>query len=99
MTLSSKQVRHLRALAHHLKPVVQVGGRGVTDEIKAKVTFELDNHELIKVEHASDDREERAADFELLASETGSSLVQTIGRTGVLYRRRKKEPEIQLPKG
>lgn len=98
MTLTSKQVRHLRSLAHHLKPVVLVGGRGVTPQVVDKVKEELDNHELIKVKHASDDRDERRGDLELLATETGAALVQTIGRTGVLYKARKKDPEIRLPK-
>jgi RNA-binding protein len=98
MTLTSKQVRHLRGLAHHIKPVVQVGNRGLTPEVLLKVTTELENHELIKVKHGSDERHERLGDFELLAQQVSAELVQNIGRTGVLYKRRKKEPEIVLPK-
>ncbi|MGY8777186.1 MAG: YhbY family RNA-binding protein, partial [Longimicrobiales bacterium] len=31
--LTSKQRAHLRKLAHHLKPIVLVGGDGVTDAL------------------------------------------------------------------
>ncbi len=56
MKLTSKQRRFLRGEAHHLKPVVQVGGRGLVQEVVDKVEMELACHELIKVRVADDDR-------------------------------------------
>ena len=47
--LTGKQKRQLRALAHGLKPVVQMGQKGATDALKSKVKQELEVHELIKV--------------------------------------------------
>jgi RNA-binding protein len=96
MPLTSKQARHLRALAHHLDPVVMVGDRGVTDAVVAKVDVELDNHELIKV-RIHDDREGVRAAAAELAERTGAELAQIIGKIAVLYRRRKKKPAIRLP--
>ncbi|MEZ4240052.1 MAG: YhbY family RNA-binding protein [Myxococcota bacterium] len=47
--LTAKQARHLRALAHHLDPVVRVGAAGVSDAVVEKTVEELEIHELIKV--------------------------------------------------
>ncbi len=97
MELTSKQARHLRALAHHLDPVVLVGERGVTAAVVTKVDVELDYHELIKVRLASKDREERRSDIDRLVDETGAVLAQRIGKIAVLYRAREEDPEITLP--
>ena len=47
--LSGAQRKHLRGLAHHVKPVVHVGKNGVTDPVLQEVEEALDSHELIKV--------------------------------------------------
>ena len=48
MALTGKQVRQLRALAHHLNPVVHIGKADVTDAIAKQAEEALDAHELIK---------------------------------------------------
>ena len=49
MPLTGKQRRALRALGHHLEPVVIIGQSGVTEGIIAAVEQALKDHELIKV--------------------------------------------------
>ena len=96
--LTGKQRRHLRALGHHLGAVVQVGHEGVTEAVVKQADAQLEAHELIKIkvsENAPDDRKSSAAD---LAEKTGAHLAQVLGRTALLYRRRKEKPEIVLPK-
>lgn len=97
MTLSSKQRRYLRSLAHHLHPVVQIGDRGLTDQVIAKVDVELEVHELIKVKMATKDRAEREAMGDRMSSKTGAAIVQRIGKIVALYRPRSKKPTIRLP--
>jgi len=95
--LTGKQRRHLRALGHHLSAVVQVGHGGVTDAVARQAAAQLEAHELIKVkvsENAPQDRQEAAA---LLAEKCSAQLAQVLGRTALLYRRRKEKPEIVLP--
>jgi RNA-binding protein len=95
--LTSKQRAQLRSLAHPLKPIVQVGKEGVTDDVVRSVLEALQNRELIKVkvlEGAPLDVREGAA--EVSAQVDGSEVVQTIGRTFVLYRRHPDKPEIIL---
>lgn len=98
MSLTTRQSRHLRGLAHHLSPVVHVGAAGVTDAVIAKVADDLLAHELIKVKCEVEDREHLAATAAALAERSRSELVQVIGHTVILYRARKEKPTIVLPK-
>jgi len=98
MDLTGKQRRHLRALAHHLSPVVTVGKEGITDAVIAKLDVELEARELLKVKIGQNAPESVKDTAAVLARRSKSAVAQTIGRTAVLYRRRKEEPEIRLPK-
>jgi RNA-binding protein len=97
MNLKPTQKRYLRSQAHHLKPVLQSGNKGVTAAFVAEVGVALDQHELIKVKLAAGDREERKAMIDQLAADSGASVVQTIGHIVVLFRRNRDEPKIALP--
>lgn len=95
--LTGKQRRHLRALAHPLKPLVQVGKGGIDDGLIAAVDQALADHELIKVkvgENAAMDRHEVA---EQLAGKTNSQVAQVLGNTVLLYRPDPEDPTIELP--
>src|SRR5688572_27511063 len=59
VTLSAKERAHLKARAHALEPVVQVGQAGLTPELTAEVDRSLTAHELIKVRIGAADRHER----------------------------------------
>lgn len=95
--LTERQRRHLRGLAHPLKPVIQVGNAGMTDGVVAETARALHDHELIKVRWAGADREARDAGLETLAARTGSTVVTRIGHVAVLYRPRPDLPRIVLP--
>jgi RNA-binding protein len=95
--LSEKQRRHLRGLAHALKPIIQVGNAGLTEAVAQETTRALFDHELIKVKAPGGDREARDALFSQLAQRTGSALVHRIGNVAVLYRPRAELPRILLP--
>lgn len=95
--LKEKQRRHLRGLAHALKPVIQVGNAGVTDAVVAETSRALHDHELIKVRLPGGDRDARDAALAGLAGRTGSALVTRIGHVAVLYRPRPELPRILLP--
>jgi RNA-binding protein len=97
MDLSDQQRRHLRGLAHALRPVIRLGGAGLTEAVAKETQRALHDHELIKVKAPSGDREARDALFSDLARRTGSVLVQRIGNVAVLYRPRADLPRILLP--
>lgn len=96
--LTGKQSRHLRRLAHPLKPLVIVGADRLSPGLIAKVDAELSVHELIKVRLTDAAREEVVEAEGVLCSRTGASLVQTIGHTLVLYRVHPTTPRIRLPR-
>lgn len=97
MTLSNKQKQFLKGLAHSMKPIVQLGGNGLTEGVVAEINNALAHHELIKVKVASDDRDEKALIMDAIVGETGSLKVQSIGHTLVIYKA-SKENKITLPK-
>ncbi|MEO8314844.1 MAG: ribosome assembly RNA-binding protein YhbY [Pseudomonadota bacterium] len=97
MQLTEKQRRHLKGLAHPLKPVILIGNAGVTDAVVAETSRALADHELIKVRLPGQDREERDAALNSLAERTSSSFVTRIGHIAVLFRQREKVSRYVLP--
>ncbi len=98
MSLNNKQNRFLRAQAHSLKPVVLIGGAGLTDNVINEVNHALEDHELIKVRVNADDREDKKLMIEQISRQTESEMVQTIGHIGIFYRQNEKDPKISFPK-
>jgi RNA-binding protein len=100
--LSPRQRLFLRGLGHHLQPVVYIGKEGISDGVVGALEAALDQHELLKLrlsENAPGERQELAT---TLAERSNAALVQVMGRTLLLYRRRPDEPRaarphIQLP--
>jgi len=95
--LSERQRRHLRGLAHPLKPVVRLGNAGLTEAVARETARALADHELIKVKAPGGDRGARDALFEALAAQTASALVHRIGNVAVLYRPHSELPRIMIP--
>ena len=91
-------IRYLRGLGHHLAPVIQIGKEGITDALVAATRTALATHELIKVKVGSEcpiDRKEAGPE---LATKTGATLAQILGRTLLLYKRHPSKPKIELPR-
>ena len=78
--------------------MLQVGGKGITDALVTEVANALEQHELIKVKVAAEDREVRDAMIGELAQRAGAALVQRIGHTAVLYKPSKDKRQIVLPR-
>lgn len=98
MSLTNTQIRYLRGLAHDLDPVVHVGNKGITPALIREFGAALDQHELVKVKIAGDDRAARKAQIDALAAETGAEVVQRIGHVASYFRRNAAAPKIALPK-
>lgn len=90
MSLSPEQRRAYRGIAHHLKPVIIVGDKGLTEGLQEELERALNDHELIKIKVASNDREARHEAVNALCESSGAELVQTIGKIAVILRRAKK---------
>jgi len=82
--------------------IVTVGQAGVTASVGAALEQALDDHELVKVRVATDDRTICKAAVETLARDHAAALVGQIGRTALLYRERPEAPGADAevtPKG
>jgi RNA-binding protein len=101
MKLTTKQIAHLRGLAHQLNPVVMIGNQGLTDNVLNEINKSLDAHELIKVQVAGDDRDARKAIADTIRDKTNATAVHQIGKQLVFYRASetiKEKAKIQIPK-
>jgi len=95
--LNGKQRRFLRGLGHHLDPVVQVGKDGLSEGLVGALDVALEQHELIKIKLGESAGADRRTIGAALAEAASGDLVQVLGRTVLVYRRRAKDPQIQLP--
>lgn len=96
--MTSKQRAYLRSLANGLTPIFQVGKNGISDNLIKQVDDALEARELIKLnvlETSPDDIKEVGNN---LAEGTNSALVQIVGNKITLFRARKKDSKINLPK-
>lgn len=83
--LSSSERKHLRGLAHGLKPVVMIGKKGITEELIKSMEQALEANELIKVKFLEfkEDKEELSHQIE---EKTRSNMVGLIGHVAIFYR-------------
>lgn len=95
MSLSPGQRREFRAIAHNLKPVIIVGDKGLSEGLQEELERALNDHELIKIKVASQDREARQEAIHALCESSGAQLIQTIGKIAVILRRA-KQPNPKL---
>lgn len=86
IVLNPAQRKQLRADAHHLQPVVIVGGDGLTDAVIGEADRALSAHGLMKVRVFSDDRLARQEMLQSLADRLDAAPVQHIGKLLVLWR-------------
>ncbi|WNS46764.1 ribosome assembly RNA-binding protein YhbY [Paenibacillus sp. MMS20-IR301] len=96
--LTGKQKRYLRSLAHHLDAVFQVGKGGVNENLIRHIEEAIEKRELMKISvlnNNADDPKEIGAE---LAQQSGSELVQVIGKTIVLYKESRDNKTIELPR-
>lgn len=77
----------LKAQAHHLKPVVLLGSKGLTEAVVAEANNALLSHELIKVKLSGIEKEERVSKANELCQQLNAEFVQLIGTTVVIYRK------------
>lgn len=82
--------KQLRAIGHHLKPIVTVAGSGLSETVLAEINRALNDHELVKLKVAIDDRELRSETIESLCETTCALAVQTIGKTALILRKSSK---------
>ena len=89
--MDSSTRKHLKAQAHHLKPVILLGAKGLTEAVIAETNTALDIHELMKVKINGAERDDRMLMAHDLCQALEAELVQMIGNTAIVYRKRKDQ--------
>ena len=98
--LNGFQKKHLKKLAHKLRPLVIVGQQGITEALLAAVEQALEDHELIKIKFNEYKEKEQKKDLlDRILSSTGCFPVGLIGHTAICYRPRldPAKRSIRLP--
>jgi RNA-binding protein len=99
--LTPAERKEKRADAHHLDPVVLIGGDGLTPAVVKETDAALNAHGLIKVRVFSDERETRDTIFTTLAEQLNAAPIQHIGKLLVLWRpmpeKTKADREDRMP--
>lgn len=96
--LTGKQKRFLRAKAHHLNPIFQVGKGGVNENMIKQIDEVLEARELIKVSILQNCEEDKDTVAEQLSRGAKAELVQVIGHTIVLYKESRENKQLLLPR-
>ena len=89
--LSRKEIQSLRSRGHNIKPVVLVGHEGLTSAVLDAADAALTTHELIKVKLLQNCAEDKDSAAALLSKKLKAVMVQRIGRTTLLWRKRPEE--------
>ena len=85
MELTGNQKRYLRSLAVNIRPIVQIGKSGLSNEILTSIRHAADARELIKV-NILQNSDETAKDVAAMIDEMGLNVVQIIGRNVVVFK-------------
>lgn len=95
LELESKFRSALRAAAHPLRPVVQIGDKGLSDAVIQEIDRALAAHGLIKVRAGGEDRPAREAVQASICEALDCAPVHLLGKVLVLYRPTESDPSAQ----
>ena len=93
MPLNAAQKKTLRGLAHHLKPIVTVADKGLSETVVAEIERALNDHELIKIKLRSD-RDTRMQWMQSISEMCKAELVQSIGQVACFYKKHPEKPVV-----
>lgn len=95
--LTAKQIRYLKAEAHHLEPLYQIGKNLLGETQNTLLTNGLKARELIKVRVLNSVELELKTFGPELASALNAELVEVKGHIITLFKQKAKESSYKLP--
>ncbi|OJF76540.1 MAG: hypothetical protein BKP49_06565 [Treponema sp. CETP13] len=90
--LTSKERSILGKMAHDIRPVMQIGSKGLTKAIELKAEQSLQAHELIKIKFV-DYKGEKNTIATTICEKCNAALVRIIGNNVIIYRPAEKEED------
>ena len=94
--MTGRQKRHLRALAHPLKPMVNLGKQGLSRETRREIESQLLDHELIKCKVLDSCPLSKKECAEEISTMKEIEVVQIIGKTLILFSPHPEDPKIKF---
>ncbi len=94
MNLTGKQKAKLKSIGQTQKVMVQIGDKGVTENVINSLNEALEAHELIKISIQHPQRDVRKEMIAELAQKSESHIVNIIGKTALLFKENTEKPEI-----
>jgi RNA-binding protein len=82
---SSQEKQLLKKSAHHLKPVVQIGKKGLTESLMKEIRDALLSHELIKIQFLSQNKEDILNHTKSIIDYTGASIIMMRGKILTIF--------------
>ena len=93
--INSKQRSKLRALAHHLKPVVIIGKAGIIEGAVSSIDKALDDHELIKVK-LGHDKKVKEQFISIIENDLSAFIIGNVGHTFIIFRRQNDKDKRKI---
>jgi len=84
--MNTAHIKKLKALAHHLKPSVNIGKDGLSDGVVQSILEILETHELIKIKFQKNKDSKNIISNDIV-SQTKSTKISIIGNTLIIYKR------------
>lgn len=93
--IKSSDRKKLRGLAHHIKPIVQLGRNGLTDQLIQAVNTALNDHELIKLKFM-DFKSSKQVLSEEISKKSQSQVVGMVGNSVIFYKPNPNEEKRKI---
>ena len=84
--LNRSFVKTLATKAHALRPIIIIGGKGLTPQVHKEIDAALLAHELVKIRVNAMSRDDRKLMCDEIIQQHEATLVQQIGHILVVYR-------------
>ena len=90
--MTNQVKKELLSRCHHLKPIIWIGQKGLSESVMAEIELALDHHELIKINIAGADKETRKQISDNICTSTSAEIIQSIGNKLSIYRKKPEKP-------
>ena len=84
--INSSQRSYLKSLAHHYKPIINIGKVGINEGVLKSIDIVLDSRELIKIKF-NDFKQEKNQLTTKISKKLKCHIIGIIGHTVILFRK------------
>lgn len=99
--LKGKERKYLKAMANSLRPIIQIGKEGVSEQFLAQLDNMFNDHELIKISVLNNNELDTKETANEICDIMKSDFISAIGSKIVVYRESRtkdREDRIKIPK-